>query len=528
MQVLLFRHSATVARVGKALQAVLVAVVNRRHAGEGHLHERREPKAALGQAHCAFVQTPLAALAFGQLRLVGAAAEHRDDARTVVARQQVERTGQSLARIVLAQGLDVLGCLVGVLVAHQKADDHVAEGVVHGRIELGALQVAAQMAVANLVGGVLPDLAEQQRVGLFGKYCLLDLGQEVVGKLVSDVQAPTMGTGAQPFADHAVLAQELLAHQLGLLVDGGHVAHAPPAVVRAVLVEGKRVAPRRILALPGAHTGVVAIAVEVDRVIARVVEDAVQDDGNAKLLGCLAQLGKVLLGAQDRVDLSVVGRVVAMIARRLKDGVEVDGRKAQLGDAGQVFLNALERSAVEVPGLDGAVLGTLIDGWLVPILDHAALNALTRFFELGHCALAPMLVTGVAVGEDLIDHAALVPGGTVLAVLVDGNLEGRHLGVVVGYALAAGAALRCAQADLGLALDIAYKAVPDKTGFGARKLSGKDAVALMLHGDEGLADAVDPGAQGKRCLVGIGVLQYHRERNGSSSGHSAKRSAKLR
>ena len=208
------------------------------------------------------------------------------------------------------------------------------------------------MAIANLVRGVLPDLAEQQRVGLFGKYCLLDLGQEVVRKLVSDVQTPAVSTGAQPLADDAVLAQELLAHELGLLVDRGHVAHAPPAIVRSILVEGEGVAPRRILALPGAHTGVVAIAVEIDRVVACVVEDAVQDDGNAQLLGCLAQLGKVLLGAQDRIDFGVVGRVVAMVARGLKDGVEVDDGKAQLGDAGQVFLDALERSAVEVPGLD--------------------------------------------------------------------------------------------------------------------------------------------------------------------------------
>ena len=43
------------------------------------------------------------------------------------------------------------------------------------------------MTVAYLVGGVFPDFAEQQCVGLFGKYGLLDLGQEVVGKLVGHV-----------------------------------------------------------------------------------------------------------------------------------------------------------------------------------------------------------------------------------------------------------------------------------------------------------------------------------------------------
>ncbi len=279
------------------------------------------------------------------------------------------------------------------------------------------------MAVADLVGGVFPDFAEQQRVRLLGKHGLFDLGQEVIGKLVGHIQAPAVSAGAQPFTNDAVLAQEPLAYQFGALIDGGHIAHAPPAVVRAVLVEIKRIAPRRVLALPRTDTGIVAVAVKVDRVVACMVEDAVQDDGNAELLGCLTQFGKVLLGAQDRVDLGVVGRVVAVVARGFKNGVEVDGCKAQLGDARQVFLNALERSAVKVPSLDGAVLGALVHGRLVPVLDHAALNALTRFFDLGQRALAPVLVAGIAIGEDLVDHTALVPLGTNLTVFVDSDLE---------------------------------------------------------------------------------------------------------
>ena len=188
-------------------------------------------------------------------------------------------------------------------------------------------------------------------------------------------------------------------------------------------MEIKRIAPRRILALPRAHAGVVAVAVEVDRIVARVVKDTVQNDGNAQLLGRLAQLSKVLLGAQNRIDLGVIGGVVAVVARRFKDGVEVDGCKAQLGDARQVFLDTLERSAVEVPGLDGAVLGALVNGRLVPVLDHPALDSVARFFDLGQRALAPVLVAGIAIGEDLVDHTALVPGGTVLTVFVDGELE---------------------------------------------------------------------------------------------------------
>ena len=279
------------------------------------------------------------------------------------------------------------------------------------------------MAVADLVGGIFPDLAEQQRVGLLGEHGLFNLGQEVVGKLVGHIQAPAVSAGSQPFTNDAVLAQELLSHQLGLLIDGGHIAHAPPTVVRAVLVEIKRIAPRRIFALPRAHAGVVAVAVEVDRIVARVVEHAVQNDGNAQLLGRLAQLSKVLLGAQNRIDLGVIGGVVAMVARGFKNGVEVDGCKAQLGDARQVILDTLERSAVKVPGLDGAVLGALVHRRLVPVLDHAALNALTRFFDLSQRALAPVLVAGIAIGEDLVDHTALVPLGSNFAVLVDDDLE---------------------------------------------------------------------------------------------------------
>ena len=188
-------------------------------------------------------------------------------------------------------------------------------------------------------------------------------------------------------------------------------------------MEIKRIAPRRIFALPCAHSGVVTVAVEVDRIVARVVKDAVQNDGNAQVLGHLAQLSKVLLGAQNRVNLGVVGGVIAVVARGLKDGVEVDGRKAQFGDSGQVILDTLERAAVKIPGLYGAVLGALVNGRLVPVLDHPALDSVARFFDLGQRALAPVLVAGIAIGEDLVDHTALVPGGTVLTVFVDGDLE---------------------------------------------------------------------------------------------------------
>ena len=63
-----------------------------------------------------------------------------------------------------------------------------------------------------------------------------------------------------------------------ILVQRRHVADAPPARIGSVLVEMVCVFPARALALPGARLGIVAIAVEVDGIIARVVEYTVEDD----------------------------------------------------------------------------------------------------------------------------------------------------------------------------------------------------------------------------------------------------------
>ena len=67
VELILGRQGTAVARIGEAFQAVLVAIIDRGHTREGHLHERRQPKTALGQTHRVIVQAPFAALALGQL-----------------------------------------------------------------------------------------------------------------------------------------------------------------------------------------------------------------------------------------------------------------------------------------------------------------------------------------------------------------------------------------------------------------------------------------------------------------------------
>lgn len=188
-------------------------------------------------------------------------------------------------------------------------------------------------------------------------------------------------------------------------------------------MEPERIAPRRIGMLPRALAGVVAVAVEVERVVARVVEHAVEDDGNPAPLGFAAELAEIVLGTEHGVDLQVIARVVAVVARSFEDGIEVDGGDAELGESVEVTGDTLERAAVEVPGLDRHVLRAVVYGRLVPVFDDTLANAGARLGYHALSALAPCRVAAVAVGEDLVDHTVLIPRGTRCAVLVDGDLK---------------------------------------------------------------------------------------------------------
>ena len=173
-------------------------------------------------------------------------------------------------------------------------------------------------------------------------------------------------------ADHAVFAGDEFAYGGRGEVEVGHVADAPPTGVAAVGVETVRVAPRGVLARPCTRLGVGAVAVEVDGIVARMVEHAVEDDGYAARLGFAAEFAEILLGAEHRVDLEVVGRVVSMVARRREDGVQVEHGEAHLGEAVEVGRDALERAPVHVPARDGAVLVAVVDGWFIPIPPRCA------------------------------------------------------------------------------------------------------------------------------------------------------------
>ena len=138
-----------------------------------------------------------------------------------MAPEEIEQRVERVARVVLTELFEAVGELRRPDAVADEVEQRSAERVVHDAVEFLALEVLAQLAVAHLVGGILPDFADEKRVGLLGKNRLLDLGNEAIRELVRDVEAPAAGTSSQPGADHAVLATDELPKRRVILVEVG-------------------------------------------------------------------------------------------------------------------------------------------------------------------------------------------------------------------------------------------------------------------------------------------------------------------
>ena len=502
------REGRAVVRVAQALEAQLVAVVHARHARQRHLQQHGEPQAAHGKRRLALVEAERLALGLGHRVGVGCVAEHRVETLTVVAAQQVERAVERVARVVLAQLLQAGGQLVGTDMAADVVKKPCAQRIVHHAVELLALEVLAELAVGKLVRRVLPHLADEHGVVLLGHRGGLDLGDELVGELVGHVHAPAARAGAQPFAHDAVLAAHELVERLAVVAVARHVLVAPPAGVGSVLIEGKPVGIRRLdavlVGLPCTGAGVVLVAVEVHRVAAAVVPHAVENHRDAHLGGLVAQAPEVLLGTQHRIDVQVVGRIVAVITLRLEDRVEVDDGHAQALEVAELLADALEGAAVEVPARDSQVgFGlALVCGGGVPVLHEHTLGAVAVCRERSLGLLAPTPPAREAVGKHLVDDAPLVPVGLRRARLEHGDLERRRVPVGEGT-LAGGPAGLGAVAPHSAVGGLDVEAVPHNARLGR----------LIVHREVQVVARRRPLHLDKLLAVGIGPHPQRAERD---------------
>ena len=327
--------------VAVALHPDLVAVVQAWYAGQGVDdgigHAQAQHPFLVGFAGHATAALPLPAASVG-----GLVRDHGQGALGVVGRQKVQCRVDGRGRVVLADGKDLVSGLLGGL-SLDKIQHGILEGVVHHAVQPLAQQVGAAVVKAELGCGVLPHLAQQK---LFRAYPLdggADLLNKFVRQLVGHIQTETGSTTAQPCVDDAALAGDELHKGGGLLIDLRQGLEAPPAAV-AALVLGVKVVPAAVGGVGvavSAALAVAALAVEVPAVRAGVAEHAVQHDADAVLGSLAAEHFKLLVGAQQRVYVQVVGGVVAVVGVRLKDGVQVQVIHAHLPQVGELDADAL-------------------------------------------------------------------------------------------------------------------------------------------------------------------------------------------
>ena len=267
----------------------------------------------------------------------------------------------------------------------REAHDRLRQRVVHDRVETIAGQPLRALG---------PDLAHDVRLGVHRAAAAPELLPErLVADLGGHVEAPAVDPEAQPVlghlhdvgADLGVVGVEL---GQGRQAPPGPVPQVPEGLVAALVfrdaderlvrgiqrVRGPRVGPERTVALEGGPGEVEPVAVrgagavlqdvvERPEPAPRVVEHPVEHDAHPARVRRVQQLAQGVVAAQERVDLQVVERVVAVVGGRLEDRGEVDRRDTEVREVREPLRDAQEVSALEpvvgrrrVPGLQRARL----------------------------------------------------------------------------------------------------------------------------------------------------------------------------
>ena len=334
--------------------------------------------------------------------------------------QGIHRRVESEGGVIFPDGLHPLHKVLAAAPL-EEGQDGGAQGVVHQAVAVAPQDVLAAHTVGHLGGAVLPHLADDHRVGLFRPGGPMDARHKVVGQLVGHIQPPAVRAGPEPAADHAVLTAEDKVPIGGVIfVHSRQGVDAPPAVVlMGPLGKVEPGAVRGVPALAGSGLGVEAVAVEVAAHKAGVVKHPVQHHPHTQPVGLIAQPGEILVCPQHRVHPAVVGGAVAVIFRRLEDGVEVDGLHPQAPQVAQLPDHTLKIPAEEIPVAHLPLfIGEILRELLPALMDGASPHHALR---VGHPAAAE------AVGENLIGDPLAKPGGDGIRPIVDGELIGPQL-----------------------------------------------------------------------------------------------------
>ena len=301
-----------------------------------------------------------------KLRAVGVRRvdQRRQRAGRIVCGQDIHDRAEYIRRIILSNGHDPLSQRLAAVLAAHIAQDRLLPRVVHDGIELAAGEVPAADVVRDLVGGVLPDLADQDCLRIQLPQAPAQPLNEGVRQLIDHIQPEAVRAQPQPVRQNAVLVLNDIADVAFVhLIDARQRGDAPPALIDIGIVQEAEPA-----AIGRGRVGDGAL--EIRAAASDVRKHAVEHDLHAEHMSRLAKSGEVRLRTEHRIDALIVVGIVPVVGKRHKNGVEIEDLHAKPVQIRKLFPNTVQISAEEVIVEHFAMLIRQIDRQLIPALMH--------------------------------------------------------------------------------------------------------------------------------------------------------------
>ena len=325
---------------------------------------------------------------------------------------KVHQDINGLLRVVFQNAHDPIFECVGIH-ALDIVDDGFPERVVHNAVQLVAEQISPLYAIAFLVGGIFPDFADDNFFFAILLDALSQSIEEAVRQFVCNVQTITSCPEGNPVIQNTAIAADIIQIIRIGFNDIRQGINAPPCFILVVAEERIPAIIRAIGGLPSTDGIISTELVEINAVCTGVRENAVQDDGNAVLFRIFAEQPEIFVCTEKRVNISIVGSIIAVVFVGFKNRVQINAGNTQLFEVVELAADSLQIAAEIVIVPNVSVCIRLVVRCAIPVVPQYPVSR-NIFMRLS--ALAE------SVRENLIHDTALEEVRRFIVLCKNGQL----------------------------------------------------------------------------------------------------------
>jgi len=183
------RETGPVERVLVAGSSDLISIVDARDARKAHLYKRCNLEAFDAKSQLFTAHMGLCLNIAGRIGPQILSGKSGQDSDAVMSAQDIHKAVYNFRRIVFGYCLNCLRQLFRIAFSDEVYYS-CAERVVHYRIQTIAFKIVLSFVIGDLVGCVLPNLADYESIAFFGLCSADESVEEIVRKLVSHIEPP--------------------------------------------------------------------------------------------------------------------------------------------------------------------------------------------------------------------------------------------------------------------------------------------------------------------------------------------------